>query len=241
MEDFLVVVPARLGSTRLPNKPLKVLAGKPLIRWVVENLVREGFKVLVAADSQKVAEVVRDLAEVILTPPELPSGSDRVAYALRKRGFFPPFVVNYQGDEPFVYREDLERLVKALREGAEVATLATPIADEETFRDPNAVKVVLDQRDFALYFSRSPIPYPRSGFFTSPLKHVGVYAFRTEVLFKFTEADPTPLERTEGLEQLRLLENGYRIRVILTENYYRGVDTEADAREVERVLKKLYG
>ncbi len=237
--DFLVVVPARLGSTRLKNKPLRKILGKSLIRWVVENLTKEGFDVLVATDSGKVKGEVEDLARVILTPPDLPSGSDRVAYALRKLGTLPEYVVNYQGDEPFAYREDIERLIEALREGADVATLATPITDENLFKDPNAVKVVLDKRDFALYFSRASIPFPRSGFFTSPLKHIGIYAYRTEVLFKFTELEPSPLERTEGLEQLRLLENGYRIKVVLTENFYHGVDVEEDIPLVEGRLKKL--
>ncbi len=237
--DFLVVVPARLGSTRLKNKPLRKILGKSLIRWVVENLTKEGFDVLVATDSGKVKEEVEDLAKVILTPPDLPSGSDRVAYALRKLGTLPECVVNYQGDEVFAYREDIERLIEALREGADVATLATPITDENLFKNPNTVKVVLDKKDFALYFSRASIPFPRSGFFTSPLKHIGIYAYRTEVLFKFTELEPSPLEKTEGLEQLRLLENGYRIKVVLTENFYHGVDVEEDIPLVEGRLKKL--
>jgi len=235
--EFVIAVPARLGSTRLPEKPLRLIKGKPLIRWVVENLNRTGFPVIVATDSVKVKELVEDIAPVVLTPSDLPSGTDRVAYALRKLGKIPPFVINYQGDEPFVYKEDLERLISALREGADAATLATPLEDESLFKNPNTVKVVLDGRDYALYFSRAPIPFPRSGFFTSPLKHIGIYAYRSEVLFKFTEMEPSPLEKTEGLEQLRLLENGYRIRVILTENFYHGVDVEEDIPIVERRLK----
>ncbi len=235
--DFIVAVPARLGSTRLKNKPLRKILGKPLIRWVVENLKREGLEVLVATDSERIAETVRDLAEVVLTPSELPSGSDRIAYALKRLEKIPPFVVNYQGDEPFAYREDIEKLVAALRAGGDVSTLATPLTDERLFNDPNTVKVVLDKNDYALYFSRSPVPYPRSGFFTPPLKHIGVYAYRTEILFKFTEMEPSPLEKTEGLEQLRFLENGYRIKVVLTENFYHGVDTEEDIPLVEENLK----
>jgi len=235
--EFVIAVPARLGSTRLPEKPLRLIKGKPLIRWVVENLNRTGFPILVATDSVKVKELVEDIAPVVLTPSDLPSGTDRVAYALRKLGKIPPFVINYQGDEPFVYKEDIERLISALREGADAATLATPLEDESLFKNPNTVKVVLDGRDYALYFSRAPIPFPRSGFFTSPLKHIGIYAYRSEVLFKFTEMEPSPLEKTEGLEQLRLLENGYRIRVILTENFYHGVDVEEDIPIVERRLK----
>ena len=235
MGEVLIVVPARLGSTRLKNKPLREIKGKPLIRWVVENLSKTGFDILVATDSGRVKEVVRDLAEVVLTPSDLPSGSDRVAYAVEKLGITAPYIVNYQGDEPFAYREDLEKLIAALKGGAKVATLATPI-DKELFEDPNAVKVVLDKRGYALYFSRAPIPFPRSGFRFKPLKHIGIYAFRRETLLEFTRLEPTPLEETEKLEQLRLLENGIPVKVEITSNFYHGVDTEEDIPIVEERL-----
>ena len=235
MGEVLVVVPARLGSTRLKNKPLREIKGKPLIRWVVENLSKTGFDILVATDSGKVKEVVRDLAEVVLTPSELPSGSDRVAYAVERLGIEALYIVNYQGDEPFAYKEDLERLIAALKGGVNVSTLATPL-EESLFEDPNAVKVVTDRRGYALYFSRAPIPFPRSGFKFKPLKHIGIYAFRRETLFEFTRLKPTPLEETEKLEQLRLLENGIPIKVEITENFYHGVDTEEDIPIVEKRL-----
>ncbi len=238
MEEILVVVPARLGSTRLKNKPLREIKGKPLIRWVAESLTKTGFRVLVATDSQEVKKVVEDLTAVVLTPSELPSGSDRVAYALKSLKEIPPYVINYQGDELFAYREDLLKLYKSLKEGSPVVTLAKPL-EEKFLNDPNTVKVVTDLRGFALYFSRSLLPYPRGGFHFKPLKHVGVYAFETETLFRFTELKPTPLELTEGLEQLRLLENGIPIKVELTRNYYHGVDTEEDLREVEKKLNNL--
>jgi len=235
--EVLVAVPARLGSTRLKNKPLRRIKGKPLIRWVLENLTRTGFEILLATDSERIAEVVKDLpVKVVLTPSELPSGSDRIAYALKTLKVIPKFVINHQGDEPLAYGEDVEKLVKALQNGAKVATLATPIRDEEDFKNPNVVKVVCDLNGNALYFSRSPIPYPRSGHTFTPRKHIGIYAYRTEVLFRFTEMKPTPLEKTEGLEQLRLLENGIPIRVVETENTYIGVDTEEDLRRVEKYL-----
>jgi len=235
MGEVIVVVPARLGSTRLKNKPLREIKGKPLIRWVVENLSKTGFEILVATDSERVGNVVGDLAEVVLTPSGLPSGSDRVAYAVKKLGLSHRFVINYQGDEPFAYKEDLEKLVQALRKGAKVATLATPL-EKNLFGDPNAVKVVLDGRGYALYFSRAPIPHPRSGFYFKPLKHIGIYAFERETLLRFTELEPTPLEKTESLEQLRLLENGIPIKVEMTTNFYHGVDTEEDIRLVEKFL-----
>ncbi|HIQ26614.1 MAG TPA: 3-deoxy-manno-octulosonate cytidylyltransferase [Aquifex aeolicus] len=238
MGEILVVVPARLGSTRLKNKPLKEIKGKPLIRWVTESLLKTDFRVLVATDSNAVKRAVEDLTEVVLTPSELPSGSDRVAYALRKLKRIPPYVINYQGDEPFAYRNDLLKLYKSLKGGCPVVTLAKPL-EEKFLKDPNTVKVVTDLRGFALYFSRSLLPYPRGGFHFKPLKHIGVYAYKTEILFEFTKLEPTPLELTEGLEQLRLLENGIPIKVEPTENYYHGVDTEEDLREVEKKLSNL--
>lgn len=234
--EVLIVVPARLGSTRLPKKPLRKIKGKPLIRWVFENLTKTGFKTLLATDSLEIAKVVEDLTDFVLTPSELPSGSDRVAYALKLLKEKPRFVINYQGDEPFAYGEDLKKLIAALKGGAEVATLAKPFEDEEEWKKNSNVKVVLNKRGYALYFSRSPVPYPRGGFFFKPLKHIGVYAYLLESLYRFTRTEPTPLEKTEGLEQLRLLENGVKIKVEITENFYHGVDTEEDIKVVERFL-----
>lgn len=234
--DFLIVVPARLGSTRLKNKPLREIKGKPLIRWVIENLTKTGFPVILATDSGEVKKAVDDLCEVYLTPSELSSGSDRVAYVVERLDKKPKYVINYQGDEPFAYKEDLEKLIKALREGAPVSTLATHFKDNSEFENPNNVKVVTNVKDFALYFSRSPVPYPRGELKFKPLKHIGIYAFRTEILLKFKNLSPTPLEETEKLEQLRLLENEIPIKVIKTENFYHGVDTEEDIKKVEPYL-----
>ena len=229
----LIVIPARLGSTRLREKPLREIAGKPLIRWVIENLKRTGYPLLLATDSERVKKVVEDLCEVVLTPSELPSGSDRVLFAVRDLDV--KYVINYQGDEPFAYKEDIDKLFRALEEGNEVATLAR--RDPEAYERPEDVKVVLDKRGYALYFSRSTIPYFRKENKNYPLKHVGIYAYRKETLLKFGSLPKGELEETESLEQLRLLENGIRIKVILTENFYHGVDTERDVEIVERKLK----
>ncbi len=228
-----IVIPARLSSTRLKKKPLRKIKGKPLIRWVVENCIGTGEKVILATDSEEVAKVVSDLPlEIYLTPSDIPSGTDRVAYVVRRLDI--DLVLNYQGDEPFVYREDVERLFKEL-EREEVVTLG--IRDRECYGRSSDVKVVLDREGYALYFSRSPIPFFRNkenGLY--PVKHVGIYAFRKETLMRFVSLKRSQLENIEGLEQLRLLENGFRIKVLISENYYHGVDTEEDIDLVKERL-----
>lgn len=230
-----IVIPARLGSTRLPRKPLVKLRGKPLIRWVVEGCLETGEEVILATDSEEVGEAVSDLkVEVVLTPPELPSGSDRVAHVVRNRDL--ELVINYQGDEPFVYREDVSRVFEELEGGEKVVTLGK--RDEECYERSSDVKVVLDRDGYALYFSRSPIPFFREhaeGVY--PIKHVGIYGFRREALLDFVSGGRGVLEEIEGLEQLRLLEKGVKIKVLMTENYYHGVDTEEDVRVVENFIK----
>ncbi|RLJ70882.1 3-deoxy-manno-octulosonate cytidylyltransferase (CMP-KDO synthetase) [Hydrogenivirga caldilitoris] len=231
-----IVIPARLASTRLPRKPLKDIAGKPLIRWVVEGCLKTGEKVILATDSEEVKEAVSGLGvEVVMTPSELPSGSDRVAHVIEKSDI--ELVINYQGDEPFVYPEDVKRVFDELIRGEEVVTLGKH--DKTCYESSSNVKVVLDRRGYALYFSRAPIPYFREANENLyPIKHIGIYGFRRGTLLEFVKLPQTTLERTEGLEQLRLLENGYRIKVLLTENFYHGVDTEEDLKLVERVLKR---
>ncbi len=237
------MVPARLGSTRLPKKPLHPICGKPLITHVLECLKRCNFEVWLATDSVEIEKAAQGLADrVFLTPSDLKSGTDRVAFALRgalKEGLKPNFVINYQGDEPLCNCEDLKRIFSALEAGERCITLATE-AEEDELSNPNVVKVVLNLRGYALYFSRSVIPYSRDGeFFFKPLKHIGIYGFSLETLFEFTSLEQTPLEKTERLEQLRLLENEIPIRVLKTFNNYLGVDTEEDAKRVENFLKEL--
>ncbi|WP_333784247.1 3-deoxy-manno-octulosonate cytidylyltransferase [Thermocrinis sp.] len=228
----VIVIPSRLSSTRLREKPLQLIKGKPLIRWVVEGCVKTGKEVVLATDSERIAKVVQDLPiRIVFTPSELPSGSDRVAYAIKD--IEADYVINYQGDEPFVYKDDVESLLSALDEYP-VATLA--IHDPDSYTSPSCVKVVLDENQRALYFSRSPIPYMKGNSSIYPLKHVGIYAFRREVLMDFVNWKPSTLERLESLEQLRLLEKGVDIKVLLSSNYYHGVDTEEDLKLVEEKI-----
>lgn len=231
-----IIVPARLSSTRLKKKPLRRILGKPLIRWVLEGCLKTGERVILATDSEEIAKVVADMdVEIFLTPSDIPSGTDRVAYVVERMEV--DLILNYQGDEPFVYPEDVERIFKALEEGEEAVTLA--VKDKNAYGKSSDVKVVLNRDGYALYFSRSPIPYFREETDSLyPLKHVGIYGFRREALMRFVSMKRSALEIIEGLEQLRLLENGHRIKVLLTENLYHGVDTEEDLRIVERVLRE---
>ncbi len=233
----VIVVPARIGSTRLKEKPLRKILGKPLIRWVVENLKKTGEKIILATDSEKVKEIVEDLCEVVLTPSDIPSGTDRVLHVVRDTD--AELIINYQGDEPFSYKDDIESIFKALEEGEKVVTLA--VKDEDAYKRPQDVKVVIDKKGYALYFSRSPIPYFRKEDNFYPLKHVGIYGFRREMLLKFGSMKRGKLEDIEGLEQLRLLEEGIKIKVLITQNYYHGVDTEEDIKIVEEKLKSYIG
>ena len=230
----MAVIPARLGSTRLPRKPLLRDTGKYLFQHVVESVAgsRALDAVILATDSQEIADAAASVgARFELTRQDHFCGTDRVAEVASR---YPSveIVVNVQGDEPDVRAEDVDLLVATLeKSGADAATLAAPCPPDRV-HDQGAVKVVLNVRGLALYFSRSPIPYPR--FATAMpegrlhLLHAGLYAFRRPVLEEFARLEPTPLERTEGLEQLRLLEHGRTIAVGLLERPPRGIDTPAD-------------
>jgi 3-deoxy-manno-octulosonate cytidylyltransferase (CMP-KDO synthetase) len=229
-----IVVPARLRSTRMPRKPLRRIRGKPLIRWVLERCLSTGERVILATDSDEIARTVSDLrVEIFLTPSDLPSGTDRVAYVVKNLDL--ELVINHQGDEPFAYREDVEAIFKNLEEFP-VVTLA--LHDPDSYERPEDVKVVVDKQGRALYFSRSPIPFSRGGLrYPYPLKHVGIYGFRREELLRFVSLKRTPLEDMEGLEQMRLLENSVPVKVLITKNTYHGVDTEEDVRIVEKLIQ----
>lgn len=236
-----VVIPARYGSTRFPGKPLALLAGRPLIAHVVER-ARAALlpaQVLVATDDARIAAAAAAAgAEVRLTSPDHPSGTDRVAEVARSLA--AEILVNLQGDEPLVPPAAVDRAAELLLAdmAVDMATLAH-IVDAEAARDPNAVKVVCDRRSNALYFSRHPIPYIRDGADSPPahLRHIGIYAYRRDVLLRLAETPPTPLERAESLEQLRALELGLTIRVQVVDWPAHGVDTPADLGRVEALLR----
>jgi 3-deoxy-manno-octulosonate cytidylyltransferase (CMP-KDO synthetase) len=236
------IIPARYHSTRLPGKPLVDIGGKPMIRRVYESAARAAVldRVLVATDDERIRAAVQAFGGLaVMTSPDHVTGSDRIAEVAR--GLEADVVVNIQGDEPFISPTMLEEVVAPLLVDTELpmCTLMHEVP-EESWADPNVVKVVTDLAGYALYFSRSLIPYPRRREGHRAYEHIGIYAYRREFLLEYTQMVPTPLERAESLEQLRVLKNGYRLKVVLTraEDYLPlSVDTPEDlerARELER-------
>ena len=284
-----VVIPARFASTRLPGKPLLLVAGKPVIQYVYENArrARSVSDVLVATDDQRILDAVLSFGgKAVMTSPDCPSGSDRVAEVVRRSLVHADVIVNLQSDEPELRPDQLDTLVQAMdAPDVLMATLAVPLDDPSALADPSQVKVVTDLKGDALYFSRAPIPVYRdaallppavsssggvrcaecgapsvvggarcavcgapsvvggvrcaeSGVRCSPfLRHLGVYAYRPEFLLSLSRLAPTPLERAEKLEQLRVLEHGHRIRVALTDFCPTGIDTPDDLERFRRSVE----
>ncbi|MBT8336216.1 MAG: 3-deoxy-manno-octulosonate cytidylyltransferase [Gemmatimonadetes bacterium] len=244
------IVPARLASTRLPDKPLYPLLGRPLIEWVWRRVkdMPSLDAVVVATDHESVAEVCRKVgAPVELTRADHSSGTDRIAEVAERPAYADfDIVVNVQGDEPLLREEHLAAAVRLVRDGWDVGTCATPLRDAEGRKDPSVVKVVRGDTGRALYFSRAAIPYKRDGKPTSDelaaapfLRHIGIYAYAREALLRWVALPPSPLERLEMLEQLRPLEAGMPIGVAVVGAADAGVDTPADAVRTERRLEEL--
>jgi len=229
----VAIIPARYESTRLPGKPLADIDGKPMIQHVYERAAQASSvaRVLVATDDGRIHRAVQGFGgDVVWTKATHRTGTERVAEVAATLD--DGIIVNVQGDVPFLAPDMIEACVAPLRTDAAVpmATIKTRIDDDEAFRNPNVVKVVTDRDGNALYFSRSPIPYRRDGDADSPLgfKHIGLYAFRRDFLLTLAALEPTPMERTESLEQLRALEWGFRIRVTAVPAASIEVDTPAD-------------
>lgn len=247
---FNVVIPARLGSTRLPRKVLRPIGGKPLVQHVWEAARRaRAHEVVVATDDAEVRDLCRAFgADVAMTSKRHASGTDRIAEVARQRAWRPAtIVVNLQGDEPLMPPALVRRTAALLARdaGAAIATLAHPLHEVEEWLNPNVVKVVVDRRGRALYFSRAPIPWPRDEATREAprlpqglaLRHIGLYAYRVAALKRFAALNAAPLEKTEVLEQLRALHHGLPIAVGIARNPPpRGVDTEEDFALVERLL-----
>ena len=245
--DFLVVIPARLGSTRLPRKPLADLDGKPMVVRVAERAkLSNAHSVVVATDSPEIqAACDEHRIECLLTSPDHPTGTDRIAEVAQLLKLpADALVVNVQGDEPLIPPELINQVAQTLADNSKcaISTVATPITDLADIDNPNAVKVVLNRANEALYFSRAPIPFVRDQNMraqTTHLRHLGIYAYRADFLQAYTRLEPAPPEQAEALEQLRALWNGYRIAVhVSSEAPPAGVDTPEDLERVRQILSK---
>ncbi|UCF19555.1 MAG: 3-deoxy-manno-octulosonate cytidylyltransferase [Gemmatimonadota bacterium] len=247
MGSVLGVIPTRLASTRLPGKPLVDIAGRPLIEWVWRRMstIPVLDDLVVATADQEVVEAVGQFGgRALLTDPNHESGTDRVAeVASRKEYQRFDLILNLQGDEPFLPPGAAAATVGLLRAGWAVGTAAVPIRSRAEWEDPSVVKVVRNDEGGAMYFTRAPVPHDRGGqleadahLAASPLRHVGIYGFRRAVLQRLSGLGPHPLERREGLEQLRWLAAGIRIGVAVVEGGAPGVDTEADLERAEAML-----
>lgn len=237
MAKIIGVIPARYGSTRFPGKPLAPLLGKPLIQWVYEAalLARTLDEVLIATDDSRIAEASRSFgAPVVMTKTNHPSGTDRVAEVAESKE--ASIIVNIQADEPLIQGWMIDLLIPPLISGeAEISSLMAPVYDPEAIHDVNRVKVVVDRRGYALYFSRAPLPWGVRDFF---YQHIGIYGYRKEVLEAFCQLPPSRLEKIERLEQLRALENGFRIRLLEIPEPTLGVDTPEDLIKLEKYLRE---
>jgi len=242
---FIAIIPARYASTRFPGKPLAMLGGKTVIQRVYEQASAVLEEAYVATDDERIYQAVETFGgKVVMTRADHKSGTDRLEEAATKIGTDADVIINIQGDEPFIQKSQIETL-KGLFENPEtqIGTLGKPFESMEAVQNPNSPKIVCDSRGFALYFSRSVIPYVRGKENAHwlehfpYLKHLGIYAYRRQVLHEVTQLPQSALEKAESLEQLRWLENGYRIRVGITNVETVGIDTPEDLRRAEEFLK----
>ena len=242
---FIGLIPARYASTRFPGKPLALLAGKPVIQHVYEQAVKVLDAVYVATDDERIYNKVTEFGgKAVMTSTKHHSGTDRIEEALEKVGGDFDVVVNIQGDEPFIAQSQIETLCHCFEdEDTQIATLGKPFECIKAVENPNSPKIVVDNRGYAMYFSRSIIPFVRGverqeWLKKYPfLKHLGIYAYRTEVLKAITRLPQSSLELAESLEQLRWLENGYRIKVGITNVETVGIDTPEDLQRAEDFIR----
>ena len=242
MDRAVGIIPARWRSTRFPGKPLHVVAGKPVLRhvWERSSQAKNLDSVIIATDDMRIAEAAFNWgAEIALTSPKHRSGTDRIAEVARHAKQFA-FVINIQGDEPLIDPRLIDRVVDKLRSNREIeiVTAAHPFENPGEAFSPHQVKIVVDKRRRALYFSRAAIPFPRNPSGIRYLRHQGIYGFRRHALLQFVKWKLTPLERAESLEQLRALENGVKVHVLITAKGSPGIDTAADAEALEQKLAR---
>nr|WP_293487429.1 3-deoxy-manno-octulosonate cytidylyltransferase [Prevotella sp.] len=242
---FIGIIPARYASTRFPGKPLALLGGKPVIQHVYEKVAAVLEAAYVATDDERIYDVVKSFGgQVVMTRTDHKSGTDRIEEAIEKIGGEWDVVVNVQGDEPFVAKSQLDTICHCFDDPTtQIATLGKPFESMEAVQNPNSPKIVVDNMGFAMYFSRSVIPYVRgkekSSWLTHYpfLKHLGIYAYRKDVLRQITQLPQSSLEIAESLEQLRWLQNGFKIKVGTTDVETVGIDTPQDLERAEEFLK----
>ena len=246
---FIAIIPARYASTRFPGKPLAILGGKPVIQRVYEQAVSVLPEAYVATDDERIFQAVESFGgRAVMTRADHKSGTDRIEEAATKIGTDADVIINIQGDEPFIQASQINTLIQLFENTeTQIGTLGKPFENMEAISNPNSPKIVTDRRGFALYFSRSVIPYVRGQEQATwlshypYLKHLGIYAYRREVLREVTQLPQSPLEKAESLEQLRWLENGYRIRVGITDVETVGIDTPEDLQRAEEFLQQTQG
>ena len=242
---FIGIIPARYASTRFPGKPLALLGGKPVIQHVYEKVAAVLEAAYVATDDEHIYDVVKSFGgQVVMTRTDHKSGTDRIEEAIEKIGGEWDVVVNVQGDEPFVAKSQLDTICHCFDDPTtQIATLGKPFESMEAVQNPNSPKIVVDNMGFAMYFSRSVIPYVRGKEMSSWLthypflKHLGIYAYRKDVLRQVTQLPQSSLEIAESLEQLRWLQNGFKIKVGTTDVETVGIDTPQDLERAEEFLK----
>ena len=242
---FIGIIPARYASTRFPGKPLALLGGKPVIQHVYEKVAAVLEAAYVATDDERIYDAVKSFGgHVVMTRKDHKSGTDRIEEAIEKIGGEWDVVVNVQGDEPFVAKSQLDTICHCFDDPTtQIATLGKPFESMEAVQNPNSPKIVVDNMGFAMYFSRSVIPYVRgkeeSSWLTHYpfLKHLGIYAYRKDVLRQVTQLPQSSLEIAESLEQLRWLQNGFKIKVGTTDVETVGIDTPQDLERAEEFLK----
>lgn len=241
MKKTAIIIPARFASTRLPGKPLLKVLNKPIIQWVWEKakMAKLADSVIIATDSELIYEVAKTFTDdVEMTSENHKSGSDRIAEVAKRHPEFD-YIVNLQGDEPLIKPESIDEIIKALQTGADISTLIRVLKDEEDINNPNCVKCVVDNNNFALYFSRSKIPYERNSNQAEFYGHIGIYGYTRDALLKMTSTPQSMLEKVESLEQLRALQSGLKIKTIKVDFVPVGIDTEEDLKKFEKIAMDL--
>ena len=241
MKQTAIIIPARYGSSRLEGKPLLRANNKPIIQWVWEKASKCPLvdRVIIATDDERIFNVCKDFgAEVEMTSTEHKSGSDRIAEVAERHPEIA-YIINLQGDEPLIEQANIELVIKGVLEDekADISTLLREIKDEDEAQNPNLVKCVVDVDNYAMYFSRSKIPYERNAGKSKIYGHLGIYGYKREALFKMTKLPQTSYEQAESLEQLRALQNGMKIKVAVVDNIPVGIDTLEDFEKFKRMVE----